>query len=164
MCSPTEKNIFIPFKCTVKVLNRINSNAKLFDLVLSKIHPHILNMTLLTFYSMSDNPQNTISKTSIKYYNINFSVHTKAIICIQLKTDDSTQIKLRENTINRMINYYISFMFTSPKTKLSQLEIINITTYPIVNKYFTKFSMEKENVYRLLVIPSEVFMTKVCKH
>ena len=87
-------NYIRPVQCNVKILNDRKFPAKGFGLVIIKIPKTNIIISLWTSYYMPQNPQNTISQTSLKNYNKFISVITEAIIWVQITTDTGIKFKV----------------------------------------------------------------------
>ena len=94
MCSPTSNcsltsdpyNVVYKFSIAAKLLQKV-------DLEVIKIPKTNIIIPLWPSYYISQNPQNTISQTALKYYNEFRNVRTEALRWVQMTTDTGIKFK-----------------------------------------------------------------------
>ena len=92
--SPTSKCSLTSYlNFFLKILNGSKSREKGFGLVIIKIPKTNIIITLWKSYYIPQNPQNTISKTTLKYYNPLKSIITEAMRWFKITTYTGNKIK-----------------------------------------------------------------------
>ena len=88
---------------------------------------------------MLQNPQNTISKTALKYYNQFRSVINEALIWLQITTDTGKELKVETELYE--IDQQLLDLVTIDSIKIEQQhslyqDIITLPITPIINSSF----------------------------
>ena len=93
---------------------------------------------------MPQNPQNTISKTALKYYNQLISVINEALIWLQIATDTGKKLKV-ETAVNERYQQLLDFitidLLMIEQQHYSYKDIITLPITPIINSSFNKHLM-----------------------
>ena len=93
---------------------------------------------------MPQNPQNTINKNALKYYNQFRSVITKALRWVQITTDIGMKVKV-ETTVKeihtKLLEFITIYVLKIEQQHLSSLYIITIPINPIIFSSFNKHLM-----------------------
>ena len=93
---------------------------------------------------MLQNPQNTISKTALKYYNQFISVINEALIWLQIATDTGKKLKV-ETAVNERYQQLLDFitidLLMIEQQHYSYKDIITLPITPIINSSFSKHLM-----------------------
>ena len=90
-----------PVRYNVQIINVSSAPTKGFGLVIIKIPKKNIIIPLWPPYYMSQNPQNTISETALKYYNQFRSVTNEALIWVQITTDTGMKLKAQTTGTER---------------------------------------------------------------
>ena len=116
---------------------------------------------------MPQNPQTTISQTSLKHYNELRNVRTESLRWVQMTTD--TGIKLKVETPAKERAQQLLEFITIDILKLEQknISIQDIITLPmtlIINSYFNIHPMSWELIHCRKLHPSDSVMKAMCLH
>ena len=157
----------IPVKCNVQIINGRKAPEKGFGIVMVYITKTNIIIPLWPSYYMLQNPQNTISKTALKYYNQFISVINEALIWLQIATDTGKKLKV-ETTVNEIYQQLLDLV-TIDSIKIEQQHysyqyIITLLMNPIINSSFKKYPMSWEIIHCRLSHPSDSVKKSTCCH
>ena len=85
-------------KCNLKIIYVRKAHAKGFDLVIIKIPKTKIIIPIWPPYYIPQNPQNTISQTSLKHYNKFIIIITEDLRWLETTTDTGMKLKV-ETTV-----------------------------------------------------------------
>ena len=96
--------------CNVQIINGRKTLAKGFSLVIIIIPTNKIIIPICPSYYMQQNPQNTISQTTLKYYNQFISERNETIRWLKIAIDTGKKLKVETTVIeiDQKLLYFIT--------------------------------------------------------
>ena len=110
---------------------------------------------------MPQNPQDTIIKTALKYYNELINTRTKSIRWIKMTTDTGIKFIVETSDKERyqqLLDFITIYVLKIYQQHPSSHNIITLTTNIIINSSFNKHPMPWYIIHRLILHPYDSFM------